>query len=222
MDEAHLRANPTLVVDWARGWALSRGVDPPVSDHGGLRIEVGLPEQRRRHVFAGVCDGLAFLAKTIDEPWVLLKVAGPPAEIPPLLPPRWRLQSPTVMMTAALSADPADAPPAGYTIAVEQLPSRVIATINAPDGELAAQGVLGIVGAHAVFDQIRTQDAHQRRGLGRLVMCALAQEGLRAGAGQGVLVATSYGRALYTALGWRVHSLYSTALIPGPPADVRP
>ena len=214
MDEAQRRADPRLVANWVRGWALARGVGPPVADHGGLRIEVGLPEQRRRHVFAGVCDGLEFLAQTIDEPWVLLKIAGPPEEIPPLLPPRWVLRPPTAMMTRVLSADPAEAPPAGYTLAVERHPSAVTVTISAPDGELAARGTLGVVGSHATFDQIRTQDAHQRRGLGRLVMSSLAHQAIRVGAGRGVLVATTDGRALYTALGWQVHSVYNTALIP--------
>ena len=204
------------------GWALARGINPPVADHDGWRVEVGLPQQRRRHVFAGACDGLKSLAATVDEPWVLLKVAGPPAEMSPLLPPRWELQPPTAMMTAALSADPTDALPAGYALDLERRPSTVIATINASDGGLAARGALGVVGRHAIFDQIRTQQAHQRRGLGRLVMRTLAVEAMRTGAGQGVLVATAEGRALYAALGWRVHAFYSTALIPGPSTDVGP
>jgi hypothetical protein len=50
-------------------------------------------------------------------------------------------------------------------------------------------------------------------------MKALEAIARKAGATQGVLVATSDGRALYEALGWQLHSLYTTAVIPGASLD---
>ncbi|MEU8915735.1 GNAT family N-acetyltransferase [Streptomyces nigrescens] len=62
-----------------------------------------------------------------------------------------------------------------------------------------------------VFDMIGTQPAHQRRGLGRAVMAALAGRAVERGARQGVLVASPDGRALYEAMGWRLRSPVTAA-----------
>ncbi|WP_406485564.1 GNAT family N-acetyltransferase [Streptomyces sp. NBC_01563] len=51
-----------------------------------------------------------------------------------------------------------------------------------------------------------TEGAHRRRGLGRFVMCVLADHALEQGASQGVLGATGAGRALYETLGWKKHA----------------
>ena len=89
-----------------------------------------------------------------------------------------------------------------------------LATITSPNGELAASGRLGLVGDVAIYDRIRVQDAHQRRGLGRALMAALGEAANRAGASRWVLVATPEGRALYETLGWSVHAPYTSAFIP--------
>ncbi|MFJ3954437.1 GNAT family N-acetyltransferase [Streptomyces libani] len=62
-----------------------------------------------------------------------------------------------------------------------------------------------------VFDMIGTEPAHQRRGLGRAVMTALAGRAVERGARQGVLVASPDGRALYEAMGWRLRSPVTAA-----------
>ncbi|MGW2009169.1 GNAT family N-acetyltransferase [Streptomyces nigrescens] len=62
-----------------------------------------------------------------------------------------------------------------------------------------------------VFDMIGTEPAHQRRGLGRAVMAALAGRAVERGARQGVLVASPDGRALYEAMGWRLRSPVTAA-----------
>src|SRR5262249_52721479 len=41
-----------LLERWLCGWSLSRGLPAPQRADGGLRVDVGWPEQRRRHVFA--------------------------------------------------------------------------------------------------------------------------------------------------------------------------
>ncbi|MER5227101.1 GNAT family N-acetyltransferase [Streptomyces flaveus] len=55
-----------------------------------------------------------------------------------------------------------------------------------------------------VVDQVETDPAHQRRGLGRVVMHTLTDITAGQGATAGVLVATPEGRALYETVGWHV------------------
>ncbi|WP_127356693.1 GNAT family N-acetyltransferase [Actinacidiphila soli] len=70
----------------------------------------------------------------------------------------------------------------------------------------------------AVFDQIETSPAHRRKGLGSLVMRALANAAYDAGATTGVLGATVEGRALQESLGWRTDAPL-TGLLSAPPAE---
>jgi GNAT superfamily N-acetyltransferase len=62
-------------------------------------------------------------------------------------------------------------------------------------------------------NQIETHEAHRRRGLGSLIMHALRENAASHGVHHGVLVATADGRALYTTLGWQLHSLFTTAIV---------
>ena len=102
-----------------------------------------------------------------------------------------------------------------YQIVVEAITDQLtVATITSPNGELAASGRLGIVNDIAIYDRIRVQEAHQRRGLGRALMTALGEAANRAGATRWLLVATPEGRALYEKLGWAVHAPYTSAFIP--------
>ena len=102
-----------------------------------------------------------------------------------------------------------------YRLVLKTIGDRLsLLTILASNGELAASGRLGIVGDVAIYDRIRVQDAHQRRGLGRALMTALGEAANRAGAARWLLVATPEGRALYETLGWTVHAPYTSAFIP--------
>jgi len=102
-----------------------------------------------------------------------------------------------------------------YRLIVEVVTDHLtLATILTSNGELAASGRVGIVGDVAIYDRIRVQDAHQRRGLGHRLMDRLGEVANRAGAARWALVATPEGRALYEALGWAVHANYTTAFIP--------
>ncbi|WP_457946375.1 GNAT family N-acetyltransferase [Pseudarthrobacter sp. alpha12b] len=67
---------------------------------------------------------------------------------------------------------------------------------------VAAGGRAFVVGDTAVFDQIVTQPEFQRRGLGSLVMRALAAQASGRGIRTGLLLASRDGRKLYSHLGW--------------------
>ena len=79
--------------------------------------------------------------------------------------------------------------------------------------ELAATGHLALTQGRAIYDRIRTEPAHQRRGLGRALMHALQGLAHAHGRQAGVLVATPEGRRLYESLGWRLHAPWATAVI---------
>jgi GNAT superfamily N-acetyltransferase len=200
---------------WLRGWATTRGVLPPVPHADGFRIAVGLPRQRARYVFPEVSPALCELGETLVEPWVFLKACGPLDALRAILPSRWVMQPAGFMMTCGDAAFDANAAlAAGYRLDVMEEAAQAHVRIGTQDGELAASGHIALDGDVAIYDRIRTEAAHQRRGLGRAVMCALQGLAHAREARRGVLVATEEGRRLYTALGWRQHSEFATAVIP--------
>ncbi|MFJ3958342.1 GNAT family N-acetyltransferase [Arthrobacter sp. NPDC090010] len=70
--------------------------------------------------------------------------------------------------------------------------------------ELAAGGRVFVVdGSVAVFDQIITQDAFRRRGLGSFLMKSLAARSFEHPVEIGLLLASADGRHLYSHLGWQ-------------------
>jgi predicted GNAT family acetyltransferase len=78
--------------------------------------------------------------------------------------------------------------------------------VLADDGALAARGQIAVTGESAVVDQVETEPAHRRRGLGSVVMRRLANIAVERGATTAVLGASVEGKALYESLGWRVRA----------------
>jgi GNAT superfamily N-acetyltransferase len=216
-DDSHLCADPLVVQAWVTGWALARETPPPVPEAGGLRVDVGWPLQRARYVFPNPSEGLRCLAETIVEPWIFLKVCAPPEATRAILPPRWVIEPLGFMMTyAGRLTGAAPTLPDGYTFELtENLPVPIARVLTA-DGDVAAIGRVALTGDFAIYDRIETHQGHRRRGLGRAVMKSLEAIAQARGQTRGVLVATADGRAFYETLGWRMHSLYTTAVIPGP------
>jgi GNAT superfamily N-acetyltransferase len=215
-----LKADPGLVETWVHGWSLTREVAPPVPDSGALRVDVGWPEQKQRYVFDHLSADVRRLAERIHEPWILIKVCAPWELVQPILPPRWVIPAPGFMMTRErLQAMAEPALPPGYVFDIDSRPPLSVASIKTADGTIAASGRLGLVdgaiGRLAVFDRIRSHDDHRRRGLARALMTRLGNIALAGGVARAALVATPDGRLLYSTLGWQLHSLYTTALIPG-------
>ena len=209
---------PDLLWRWVAARSIARSLPLPVPDHGGMRVDTGLPEEVRRHVFAGPCPGLLSLAAAIDTPHVYLKVCAAAAGLRALLPPRWQLQPAGYLMThdAPSTALPAPAPlPAGYRI--DMVRDGAVSTVHilADDGVLAASGHAAEHGGVLILDRIRTEAGHRRRGLGRALVTALCSM-QQSRSARRVLVATDEGCALYATLGWRVLSPYTTLAIPPP------
>ncbi len=212
-----MSADSDLLALWTRGWALTRGVEPPVWDDGGWRIEVGAEDQLRRYVFAGPSEALVRRAAAITESHVFLKVCADEATVRPLLPARWTLRPPGFLMTLEGAMTGRAAPDDGYRIEIgpDVRPGGpvIFCTVRDASGAEAGRGRAVIVDDRVVYDRILVEPDHQRRGLGGRIMRAL--ETATGSLGKGALVATEDGQALYRTLGWRTQSPYTTAVIPG-------
>lgn len=215
IDERNLKADPAIVRTWVKGWALTRQVAAPVFENGGYRVEVGLPDQKRRHVFPAYSDLVRQHAEEISEPFVFLKVCAPPELVQPNLPPHWRIEAPGFMMSLSGTMPGGMAAlPDGYTFVHQDFGRMTLVNVLDREGEVAATGRIAFPGELAVYDRIRTHEDHRRKGLGRTLMKRLEMLSHEKGIDRAALVATPDGRALYETLGWQLHSLYTTAIIP--------
>jgi ribosomal protein S18 acetylase RimI-like enzyme len=191
-----------LLKAWADGWSVVRRTPAPVEVAEGYRIDVGLPDHVTRYVLPAHVPALA---ARLTEPGTWLKICA--ADV--VLDSRWEVQPPEYLMSARLGSEPpAVAPEYGLQIGASD---GVIEVLVTHLGEPAARGKAAVVGEHAVMDQVVTEPAHRRRGLGSTVMGALCAAATSRGATTGVLVATADGRMLYSRLGWTVASPVTAA-----------
>jgi GNAT superfamily N-acetyltransferase len=210
---AEVTADPQLIATWLKGWALAHETPMPTVCGNGWHVEVGLPDQKARYVFAAPEPAFWQLAETLTEPLVYLKVCAPHSEIGHLFPARWATEHRGFMMTREGAPSPIRPLPDRYRLDLTEMNGITTCLIYSNEGEEAARGSLVIADGMAVYDRIRTQDAHQRKGLGGLVMANLQQAAHELGRERDMLCATDAGRALYETLGWQVHSLYTSAVI---------
>ena len=201
-----------LIEGWVRARSVVRGLPLPTPEYGGLRVDTGLPNEHRRYVFAGPVQGIRELAQSIYEPHIFIKMCGPEEQLLALVPHRWQLLPAAYLMTIDGWRSPVPSLSPGYRLQVSTEFPVTTARIFTEDDVLVASGHAVEYGGVFVFDRIATEPAHQHQGLGAAVMAALggAQQSKAA---QRVLVATEAGRALYTTLGWKVRSPYSTVTI---------
>ncbi|MFE5620699.1 GNAT family N-acetyltransferase [Streptomyces virginiae] len=194
-----------LARSWAEGWTVSRRTPKPVDEPWGLSIRVGLPDQPVRHVLLDTDTETARgLVGAVTEPATCIKGFLEPAVMEPWFTPSWEPVDPCFLMASDLRPRVVNAPD-GYTVWTVRAADGVVSVrVLAAGGELAASGLIGLTGASCVFDQIVTEKAHQRRGLGTVVMGALTNAAVESGVATGVLGATVQGRALYETLDWKV------------------
>lgn len=193
-----------LARSWVDGWTVSRRTPRPVDAPWGLSIEVGLPAQAVRHVLLDTdAETARGLIGAVTEPTTCIKAFLEPDAMEPWFSPQWQPTDPGFLMAVDLRPSVVRTPD-GYTATVEREGDVVSVRILAADGELAARGQTGLTGTACVFDQIITEEAHQRLGLGTVVMGALTGAAVENGATTGILGATVQGRALYETLDWKV------------------
>jgi len=205
--------DPLLLNAWLSARSIARGLPAPVPEYGGYRVDTHTDAEVRRWVFPHMGPGLAELAYSLDEPRHLLKLCGEAAELRSALPDRWTLHAPSYFMQSG--GEPIERPlAAGYTIETHRNGAVVEARVMSRAGALAASGTAAETQDAFIYDRIETAPDHRRKGLGKAIMTALHRARQIEGT-PGLLVATQEGRALYTSLGWRTISPYSTASIIG-------
>ncbi|MFJ8032003.1 GNAT family N-acetyltransferase [Streptomyces sp. NPDC096032] len=176
-----------------------------------------------RHVLYSAVEAVEAVEATVHEitqrtttPGVWLKAFVPPETLEPWLAPGWQLAGGLgYLMSASLLVAPTGVPgpvPDGYRLTIWTRAGVTRALVRTADGAFAARGQIAVTGPTAVVDQVETDPAHQRRGLGRVVMRGLADAAAEQGATAGVLGATPDGRALYETMGWRVLAPLTSAL----------
>ncbi|WP_349307910.1 MULTISPECIES: GNAT family N-acetyltransferase [unclassified Streptomyces] len=191
---------------WVAGWVLSRETAPPVEEPWGLRVDVGLPNHVARHVLPDADETtVRKVAETVTTPGTWIKAFVPPESMASWLTPDWTSGDAGFLMATDIRPSPTPTPE-GYELTTETRGAVIRASVLAADGSIAARGQIAPIGETAVIDQVTTDLAHQRRGLGSFVMRTLANVATEKGATTGVLGATVEGRALYESLGWSVHA----------------
>ena len=203
---------PVLIEGWLRARSVARGLPMPVADHGGWRVDTQQPEELRRYVFATAEEGLRALAVTITTPKVFLKLCGSEQEMRALVGSRWQIKEPRFVMTGE-GFDAVQRPlAAGYSLQLTRYGPTVAARIVTTGGELAASGYAAESSGVFIYDLIRTEAGHRRRGLAAYLMQTL-RTARQSSASRQVLVATAEGRELYSTLGWHTLSPYTTAAL---------
>ena len=207
-----------LVAEWISGWVVSRAASEPAVRRWGWTIDVGMPNHVARHVIVDADESrVRDAARQAGADGWWLKVflpaphAGPEELVGTWLGTGWAFGEPGFLMSVDLEPVAPGPLPAGYELRTWTRGGLVRVMVVAPDGALAARGQAGLAGDVAVPDQIQTEPAHRRRGLGSVVMHALQQRAHAAGATRAVLGATTEGRALYESLGWRTNTAFASA-----------
>lgn len=199
---------------WLTGWSLARGLPLPQPAGGGLVVEVGWPEQVRRHVFVDAGEALQVCAARIQDPYIYLKAAVEPAHLRRVLPAAWLVEPSRYLMYCPTAMAPSGSLPAGYRAQFTVEHGASVVRLVDATGQIAAAGRVVLHQGTAVFDRIETGELYRRKGLGTWVMSSLDALAQQAGVSERLLVATEAGRALYQRLGWQVVAPYATAVLP--------
>lgn len=95
-------------------------------------------------------------------------------------------------------------PPDGFVFQIERDGTHAYVSLHPEDNQeiVAASGHVSAVEGYAIFDRIITGPDFRRRGLGTLVMRALASLAQEHYVDEGLLIASFDGQKLYESLGW--------------------
>lgn len=221
-----------LIRRWLNGWSVARSLPEaePVksaADGDGLRSNCG-QLSREVEVFALRADeepeSVARLADIVaasgKSTWLTVPTLHPGAvEALVTAAGLVMLQRSEWLMTTDLTEHPQHAPTAPYEREIRTEGPVTVVTLRTPSGEDAAHGTIAVVGTDAIADRILTDPAHRRRGLGSVMMSALAEAAVAQGARTGLLIASEEGQRLYSSLGWRREADVLIARGPVVPAD---
>ncbi|MCR3749778.1 GNAT family N-acetyltransferase [Lentzea californiensis] len=192
-----------LVERWHRGWITADGLTSEYRDRY-LVVHVNRPHRVFEWIATDDAETAAMariVAASREPNWLSVPTHAPHKVVEELEAAGLVVARPDeTFMQRVLAGHPAPEPPAGYVVEVTRSP--VIGVRVLADGEVAASGLMAVVGRDAVAHRIETAEAHRRRGLGSVVMGALTKEAVKDGAETGLLFASTEGVHLYVKLGW--------------------
>ncbi|MFK4084127.1 GNAT family N-acetyltransferase [Kribbella sp. NPDC020789] len=196
---------------WIEGWRLCRGLAPVTGYDDVLLAQLNLPG-RERELFT-LPHNIDRLAPAVTETtWLTVTTPYGDAAAERLAAAGLQpFAEQKVLMSVALRDHPRPAAPASYRLVLRSEGPLEFAEIVAADGSVAAHGMAAVVGGDVVMHDIATEPAHRRRGLGSVIMGALAGRAAERGATTGFLMATELGVHLYRALGWLPEATMVTA-----------
>lgn len=192
-----------LVERWHRGWIAADGLTSEWRD-GHLVVHVN----RSHRMFEWIATDDArtraiaeVVAARAEPSWLSVPTHSPEKVVAEVEAAGLVVARPDeTFMRRPLAGHPFSEPPTGYSVRVTGGP--VVEVEVLADGEVAASGLMAVVGRDAVAHRIETAEAHRRRGLGSVVMGTLAREAVRDGATAGLLFSSTEGVHLYRSLGW--------------------
>lgn len=208
-----MAADPTLLRAWLVARSVARRLPEPVDDFGGLRVDTNSEKEVCRWVFADAVEAIGRLAETLHEPRQLIKLCGTADDLAAVLPRSWTVEGGRWFMALDANLEALGPIPTAYRLEQSQEGAVTKVVIRTDGGEVAASGFAAETADAFVYDRIETDVRHRRRGLARAVMEALGSCRQSPSARQ-LLVATAEGERLYSSLGWRRLSAYSTASLP--------
>jgi len=204
-----------IVEKWLTGWALSRELPLPVKFKSGFKVDVGYENQKTRYVFCELNDDFVRLSKSIDEPWIFLKVCASIDTVRNIVPEKWEIRPQGYMMHCFQQMNiPEISLPDDYKLEFDHYNSTYVARIISPNKEPVSVGRVILVDNLAIYDRILTEENYRRKGLATMVMKELEKIALSKGVFRNFLVATEQGKELYKAIGWKVDSYYTSLVIP--------
>ena len=189
---------------WVHGWAISRGPSMPVAIADGLRVDLrqsGNPARFVLHTFDR--QRVAALGRELTLRGTEIKTLGHSAALRSALSDDWSMYDPCGLMTVEFTRGVAEAR-VPYVARIVEDGATLVGVVLDREGDKVSSARLAPSGRYGVIDKVWTQPAHQRRGLGTVLMTKLANRALDSGLTTGLLSATADGRALYSALGWTV------------------
>jgi GNAT superfamily N-acetyltransferase len=208
-----MAADPQLLRAWLAARSVARTLPEPVEDFGGLRVDTNSEKEARRWVFPAAVEGIGRLASSIHEPRHFIKLCGTAEELSAAVPPHWVVEDGRWFMMLEREPDASDKVPPGYRLLGSRSGPVSKVEIRTDCGELAASGFAAETANAFVYDRIETDVRHRQRGLARAVMAAL-ESCRQSRSCRQVLMATAEGERLYSSIGWRKISPYSTACLP--------
>ncbi|MFC0629132.1 GNAT family N-acetyltransferase [Kribbella deserti] len=134
--------------------------------------------------------------------WAVSRGTAPPVPVDE----GWRVEPREFLMSKDLAAVP-EPRHESYDVKVTEDGTSLVKVVAVTgQGEPAARAQGAFAQGVMTVDQVETEPARRRRGLGRLVMTTLEYAAAERGVRRAALVATEDGRALYHSLGWTVGS----------------